>query len=90
MRSRNDARAEVADAVVLDGRLALSHQKQEWLAVADLHFGFELSQRAAGNLFPLWGMQTIQKAWTHLNSIRTSSNMIDPEVGSIVRQFSDS
>ena len=61
MRSRNDARAEVADAVVLDGRLALSHQKQEWLAVADLHFGFELSQRAAGNLFPLWGMQTIQE-----------------------------
>ncbi len=27
--------------------------------MADLHFGYELSQRAAGNLFPLWGMQTI-------------------------------
>jgi DNA ligase-associated metallophosphoesterase len=61
MRSRNDAQAEVAEALVLDGRLALSHQKQEWLAVADLHFGFELSHRAAGNLFPLWGMQTIQE-----------------------------
>ena len=58
--SRNGARAAVADEVVLDGRLALYHQQQRWLAVADLHFGFELSQRAAGNLFPLWGMQTIQ------------------------------
>jgi uncharacterized protein len=58
--SRNGARAAVADGVILDGRLALYHEKQEWLAVADLHFGFELSQRAAGNLFPLWGMQTIQ------------------------------
>src|SRR2546423_13488578 len=60
MTSRNDAQVEVSDQVVLDGRLALFHRKQRWLAVADLHFGFELSQRAAGNLFPLWGMQTIQ------------------------------
>ena len=37
-----------------------------------------------------WEKETIQKAWTHLNSIRTSSNMLDPEVGSIVRQFSQS
>jgi|1185.fasta_scaffold18697_3 DNA ligase-associated metallophosphoesterase len=54
------ARAEVNDEVILDGRLALFHQQQRWLAIADLHFGFELSQRAAGSLFPLWGMQTIQ------------------------------
>src|ERR1051325_9901493 len=60
MRSRNGAQAEVADGIFLDGRLALFHREQRWLAVADLHFGFELSQRAAGNLFPLWGMQTIQ------------------------------
>ena len=46
--------------VLLDGRLALFHQKQKWLAVADLHFGYELSQRAAGNLFPLWGMASIE------------------------------
>ena len=58
--SRNGARADVAEGVVLDGRLALYHEEQEWLAVADLHFGFELSQRAAGNLFPLWGMRTIR------------------------------
>ena len=29
--------------------------------MADLHFGYELSQRAQGNLFPLWGMQNIEK-----------------------------
>jgi DNA ligase-associated metallophosphoesterase len=50
----------VAENVLLDGRLVLFHQGQKWLAVADLHFGYELSQRAAGNLFPLWGMQTIE------------------------------
>jgi hypothetical protein len=50
----------VAENVLLDGRLALFHRRQGWLAVADLHFGYELSQRAAGNLFPLWGMQTIE------------------------------
>ena len=45
----------VANDVVLDGRLALFHKRQRWLAVADLHFGYELSQRAAGRLMPMWG-----------------------------------
>jgi putative SbcD/Mre11-related phosphoesterase len=53
-------RAVVAENVVLDGRLALFHEQARWLAVADLHFGYELSQRAAGHLFPLWGMQSIE------------------------------
>ncbi|MEP6698728.1 MAG: hypothetical protein ABJB09_03270 [Verrucomicrobiota bacterium] len=47
--------ALIADDIVLDGRLALFHQQERWLAVADLHFGYELSQRAAGWLVPLWG-----------------------------------
>ena len=64
--SRNGARAEIADEVILDGRLALFHHGQRWLAIADLHFGFEISQRAAGNLFPLWGMRTIQSRVTEL------------------------
>lgn len=51
--------ALVADEILLDGRLALFHQTARWLAVADLHFGYELSQRAAGALVPLWGMATI-------------------------------
>src|ERR1051325_3855718 len=35
--------ALVADDIVLDGRLALYHQSESWLAVADLHFGYEIS-----------------------------------------------
>jgi uncharacterized protein len=51
----------IARNVLLDARLALFHTRQRWLAVADLHFGYELSQRAAGNLFPFWGMRTIEQ-----------------------------
>lgn len=50
----------VAEDILLDGRLALFHEREKWLAIADVHFGYELSQRAAGNLFPLWGMQSIE------------------------------
>src|SRR5205807_5323449 len=53
--------ALVAPGVLLDGRLALFHQEQRWLAVADLHFGYELSQRVAGRLMPMWGMATIEE-----------------------------
>jgi uncharacterized protein len=52
--------AEVAEHVLLDSRLAIFHQRQRWLAVADLHFGYEISQRAAGRLMPMWGMETIE------------------------------
>ena len=45
---------------VLDARLALYHRAERWLAVADVHFGYELSQRAAGGLFPMWGMDSIE------------------------------
>jgi len=53
--------ALVAEKVILDGRLALFHQTQRWLAVADLHFGYELSQRAAGRLIPMWGMTSVEE-----------------------------
>ena len=52
--------------VLLDSRLALFHQKEHWLAVADLHFGYELSQRAAGRLMPLWGTRSIDERLTEL------------------------
>ena len=51
---------DVAEDVQLDGRLALFHKTQGWLAVADLHFGYELSQRVAGRLMPMWGMTSIE------------------------------
>jgi metallophosphoesterase superfamily enzyme len=60
MRAALTSHIVVAENVLLDCHLALFHRCQRWLAVADLHFGYELSQRAAGNLFPLWGMQTIE------------------------------
>ena len=56
----------IADEILLDGRLALFHQTERWLAVADLHFGYELSQRAAGALVPLWGMATIAERLAEL------------------------
>ena len=60
MPSLPSYQALVARDVLLDGRLALFHRKQRWLAVADLHFGYELSQRAAGRLHPMWGMTSIE------------------------------
>ena len=59
MSSLRANQALVADDIVLDGRLALWHQRERWLAVADLHFGYESSQRAAGRLVPMWGMASI-------------------------------
>jgi len=53
-------RAAIAQNVLLDGRLALFHEAEKWLAVSDLHFGYELSQRASGRLIPLWGMTSIE------------------------------
>src|SRR5438477_4622450 len=60
--------ALVADEILLDGRLALFHRTERWLAVADLHFGYELSQRAAGRLVPMWGMATISERLAELMS----------------------
>ncbi|HWM25482.1 MAG TPA: metallophosphoesterase [Chthoniobacterales bacterium] len=61
MTSLRANQALVADEILLDGRLALFHQRERWLAVADLHFGYELSQRAAGWLIPMWGMESISE-----------------------------
>ncbi len=60
MKIKTSSQVKVTENVVLDGRLALFNERDGWLAVADLHFGYELSQRAAGNLFPLWGMRTVE------------------------------
>jgi metallophosphoesterase superfamily enzyme len=61
MRASSSSHIAVGKDILLDGRLALFHKRERWLAVVDLHLGYELSQRAAGNLFPLWGMQAIEK-----------------------------
>lgn len=59
-------RVEIAQDIFLDGRLALFHRRESWLALADLHFGFELSQRAAGRLVPFWGMKSATERLSHL------------------------
>jgi uncharacterized protein len=60
MHTFSQAQALIAKSVLLDSRLALFHEEERWLAIADLHFGFELSQRAAGRLVPFWGMESIE------------------------------
>jgi putative SbcD/Mre11-related phosphoesterase len=51
----------IGDGLLLDTRLALFHAAEKWLAVADLHYGYEISQRANGWLIPAWGMQHIEQ-----------------------------
>ena len=68
--------AVVAPGVLLDGRLALYHQQQRWLAVADLHFGYELSQRAAGRLVPMWGMTTVEERLKELLADYRPSHLV--------------
>ncbi len=50
----------VAPGIVLDSRRALYCAEENWLAVADLHFGWERSARAAGMLVPEWGMEEVE------------------------------
>ena len=76
MHALSQCHAYVAENVLLDSRLALFHEEEKWLAVADLHFGFELSQRMAGNLFPLWGMQSIEARLRELQRDYQPSKLI--------------
>ena len=55
------AQAEVVPGIFLDSRLAIFHGEEKWLALSDLHFGYELSRRAEGGLWPLWGMDSIRE-----------------------------
>lgn len=47
------------ETVWLDSRLALYAEKGNWLAVSDLHFGYEISRRARGGLWPVWGADSL-------------------------------
>lgn len=55
-RSHPPHLADVGKGVILDARGALIHAEQGWMAVADLHFGYETRRRRAGALLPDWGM----------------------------------
>lgn len=58
--------ARIHPDVVLDSRLALFHEGEGWLTVADLHYGYEQEFRQAGGLFPLWGNQKIEERLAEL------------------------
>ncbi len=48
--------ALVAPHILLDSRRALVHETQGWMAVADLHYGYEDQRQQYGALMPAWGM----------------------------------
>lgn len=58
--------AEIAPDVYLDCRRALVHRKQGWMAIADVHFGFELHRLRQGALLPEWGMERCRQTMTAL------------------------
>lgn len=56
------ATANVGHGCLLDSRRALVHEAQGWLAVADVHYGFELNRaRNHGALLPQWGMAATEQ-----------------------------
>lgn len=52
--------AEIAPGVLLDSRRALIHPQQGWMAIADLHYGYEVHRSLKGALLPQWGMKQCQ------------------------------
>ncbi len=53
--------ARIHPHVILDGRLAIFNEDARWLALADLHYGYEVEFRHAGGMFPLYGMDKIEE-----------------------------
>lgn len=53
--------ASIGNDVLLDGRRAVIHTTQGWLAVADIHFGYELRRGKQGALPPPFGMPQIKE-----------------------------
>ncbi len=55
------ATANVTPDVLLDSRRALVHATQRWMAVADIHFGYEVHRARQGALLPDFGMPQIEE-----------------------------
>ncbi len=56
----------VAPHLLLDSRRALIHETQGWLAVADLHYGYEMQQQQYGAQLPPWGMAQCEETLIEL------------------------
>lgn len=55
------ATANVTPDILLDSRRALVHAPQRWMAVADIHFGYEVHRGRNGALLPEFGMPQIEE-----------------------------
>ncbi len=58
--------AQIDHDVLLDSRRAIIHTTQGWLAVADIHFGYEVHRAKQGALLPGFGMPQIEQALREL------------------------
>lgn len=65
-KSTESREVEILPGIWLDCRLALVNRQSDWLAIADVHYGYEVHRRAAGGLFPMWGMETIEERFEAL------------------------
>ena len=71
------ATASVGNGCLLDSRRALYHETQNWLAVADVHFGYELNRaRQHGALPPQWGMAATEQRLVELLSYYRPATLI--------------
>jgi len=52
--------------VLLDSRRAIIHTTQGWMAVADIHFGYEIHRAKRGALLPNFGMDHIEQSLLRL------------------------
>ncbi len=58
--------AQIENDILLDSRRAVIHTMQGWLAVADIHFGYEIHRAKQGALLPDFGMDHIEKTLLEL------------------------
>lgn len=49
--------AQITPDLILDSRRALIHPGQGWMAVSDIHYGYEVHRSRQGALLPGWGME---------------------------------
>lgn len=74
--SRPRVQQEIARGVFLDAELALWFEEHRCLVVADLHWGYALTHRRRGNLFPEWGNEEIAERIEHLIEFYQPREMI--------------
>jgi uncharacterized protein len=72
----NPGFSHVTNGVWLDHRHALIHPSQGWMAIADLHYGYELRRRREGHLTPDWGRSTLESRLTSLLSDHQPNTLI--------------